>query len=616
MGKALSGRARSKDVDLDFEVLDIETHGLIGKYIGGAASKGNDILLFKNIHDLLRYALSCRNIYAHNGGGFDFSHLLKSFMEVGLCDTYDIEPIKSGERIIAIRFFLLDENKKRVDPKKPNSTWIDSYAQIPSSLSRITKAFSPDFAKLVGTINFEGGEIFTWDNQQHIEYLKRDVIGLKMALIKFKELMFEKFGINTAFSAGGNAIKAFRVHLYEKSKRDQIKYKYFRLNPHAEKFMRLGYFGGYVYPGNKAIKRVNVKKYDYKAAYGARMKNNKFPVGNPIYSIRFKPDYQGIWKIKIKAPDNQIIAMIPVRTEKGLYYLPSGKIAETYMITELVNYYLSKNYEIEILEGYYFEKSEYIFADFMAMCEEIELLGGVYKEIAKLIRNSLYGKFGSKTIIQRIFFSHEDTNATPVIDPQKGEIIPHLFTSYEEVDADYILPHLAAYITGFQRLALAELYDRIGHENVYYTDTDSVVVPDTLPQELFNMGGRYGNMTIEDSYSVFLSLGPKHYYFIKEDGKMGSKIKGVPSKNRYPSTILGEDKIITREELVQMKLDNPTEEILVHFESATSASTMFKHLGNEKLGSLRKRTISFNTSEAWAITEDFSIIAKELKTGT
>ena len=624
----LTGRKPATSYDTDFECFDIETHGMIGAFVGGAASKGMDILLFHELGELVTYVLGCKKAFAHNGGGFDFSHVLQKLVDMGLDTMYDIDPIASGTRVIALRFYKVDAQGKRLS-KKPDSVWLDSFAQIPTSLEKLTAAYAPHYKKLSGTIKWAEGEVWTWENPKHVEYLKMDVLGLKMALLKFNQQMLETFGIETKYSSAGNALRAFQVSLYEKSQREGVNIAYFRINRRAEDWCRKGYYGGFVYPGHRAQPYFNVIKMDHKAGYGKRMRDEKYPYGNPIYgSWEGGKSFQGIWQIEITAPDDQIIAKVPCRNEKGmLYYLPAGKTAMTYMTTEAVKFFQEHGYGVNVKGGYYFLQSEYIFRDFLLKCEEYEYRGGVYKEVAKLCRNALSGKFGTKLTSEHMFVCHDEASLPDgvrmVIDQRTKKPLPDLYLLEEEVNEAYLQPHWVAHITWFQRLALYTQYYKIGEENVLYSDTDSIVCEEKF-EKLFDCGEKYGQFDIEDAYDIFLSLGPKHYYYGKSltsEPVYGAKTKGIrwsaikkkPADERAYMTVQGfdDDKpvLIPRDDIIQERLAGKRDDVTFLFESPTSANAMLKAFGRTVVGKERSRTLSTNASSIWNVLEDNRIVA-------
>ncbi|PIC44706.1 hypothetical protein B9Z55_004983 [Caenorhabditis nigoni] len=96
--------------------------------------------------------------------------------------------------------------------------------------------------------------------------------------------------------------------------------------------------------------------------------------------------------------------------------------------------------------------------------------------------------------------------------------------------------HIAAYVTSYARLRLYRLMEKVGAENIVYTDTDSIVYtsPRAAVDPLRGEHGPYlGQLTdeLEGTMTEFVSLGPKTYCYKETlaDGteKTVRKAKGI-----------------------------------------------------------------------------------------
>jgi len=77
------------------------------------------------------------------------------------------------------------------------------------------------------------------------------------------------------------------------------------------------------------------------------------------------------------------------------------------------------------------------------------------------------------------------------------------------------------------------MFPYISREDSYYTDTDSVVLGQPLPEEVLS-SSVLGKFKLEDRIMKGYFLAPKSYYYIPIDGKGVLKYKG-PAKNLvYP----------------------------------------------------------------------------------
>lgn len=157
----------------------------------------------------------------------------------------------------------------------------------------------------------------------------------------------------------------------------------------------------------------------------------------------------------------------------------------------------------------------------------------VVRQQAKILMNSLYGKFGQQEVISRIL-----PNETGI---QYGRLTGYSETlghkvsinclgsdmevSYKEGESPYSFPGIAGAVTAYARLYLYRLMTIANLENVYYVDTDSLIVNQTGVDNLKEYLDPYrlGMLKIEDTSDKLVIWGAKDYQFGEE-----IKHKGVP----------------------------------------------------------------------------------------
>lgn len=151
---------------------------------------------------------------------------------------------------------------------------------------------------------------------------------------------------------------------------------------------------------------------------------------------------------------------------------------------------------------------------------------------AKLLMNSLYGKFAQKGLIYK---KVDDTDDMSIkvwmeVDADTGDvynlrqyagIIEQLECETEARDSH---PAIAAHITAHARMQLWGLIQRAGRGNVVYCDTDSVWVNETGMGHLkyFLHDSELGKLKVEGVHSDVIIHGPKDYLI---DGH--ARIKGI-----------------------------------------------------------------------------------------
>ena len=206
-------------------------------------------------------------------------------------------------------------------------------------------------------------------------------------------------------------------------------------------------------------------------------------------------------------------------------------------------------YQFTIIRGYHFETGD-IFSSYIKKLYELRLSypkGHPLNDIAKLLMNSLYGKFGMRTEITRveifnissayereIFHSLLDTWGETVHD--WFETDTHLFVVKDSiVDLKYneeqnyyhgldVNIAIASAITSHARVVMSA-YKNSGLFTLYYSDTDSIVIDRPLPEAL--VGVMMGQMKLEYVIQKAVFLAPKVYGLITENGEEIIKVKGI-----------------------------------------------------------------------------------------
>jgi hypothetical protein len=213
-------------------------------------------------------------------------------------------------------------------------------------------------------------------------------------------------------------------------------------------------------------------------------------------------------------------------------------------LKEAVNFY---GYKIDILYGYKFERGSHIFTDlvhkYYNIKQQAKSLGEYSKYItAKLIMNSLFGRFGMKPIknIVKIvgkdesdkIHLHHNVMENIILNDQLEYIkystqVNDLFyelhglNDYEEIinqldisqtTFETSLP-IAIATTAYARMYMNQFIQKY---NVFNTDTDSLAIDTPLPEEL--IGDKLGQFKLEMLANEAYFISPKLYY-LKNDMK-------------------------------------------------------------------------------------------------
>jgi len=529
-------------------------------------------------------------VYAHNLSNFDGVLLLKHLLAYG-----QVEPLIHNGKLINIKLRL------NIDGYKGKTIiFKDSFLLLPLSLRKLCLAFNVSISK--GYFPFKFTNIFykgllplieywkditqaeydslhlqfpggNWSfKDEAIKYCKLDCKCLFDVLIKFNELIFNEFKVNVNSSSIFTLPSlAMRIYKSQFMPENQI----YQLLGKVERDIRQSYTGGSVdvyIPHNrgegfftKLFKTLYY--YDVNSLYPFIMAKTLMPVGKPVAfllklgDIRLiDPKAYGFFYCKITSPDYLEHPILQrriktwaggqdgVRTVAGLGtwtgWIFSGEMDR---LRHAMN--PKFGYQFEILKGYQF-KQGLIFKNYVEKMYNLRLQyekGTPMNLIAKLLMNSLYGKFGMKlenTIIEMFDTSNEAKFASfnEMLDVYGLSIQDFIkidnhyvtvrkslsnFTYSEDFDMYHGLDiniAIASAITAGARMWMSTLKNNPNF-NLYYTDTDSAVTDQPLPS--FLVGDNLGQFKLEHILSKAVFLAPKVYGLITENGTEIIKVKGI-----------------------------------------------------------------------------------------
>lgn len=593
---------------------DFETEGLGGKFIIAAIwTSDGQRELFTSLSTFFNWIINHPEyVYlAHNAVGYEFAYLAPYIYDYfANNDNINVTPTIQGDsRIVQFRIDIIDE-ETRTRRGKPTKTTIDlrdTLCLFSMSLEKVAQAFCPDLPKLKANINFEK-ETFNPENPDHIAYVFRDCEIVIRAYEVHWNNVVKVFGCPLGVTAGSTALKAFKTTIP-----DEV--CYWRLNKQADEFIRLCYYGGLVLPGRQVGEWGAIGSVDVNGAYGYQMKKHEYPIGAPFATHRYYPELIGFYHVIASVPsfvyDELGFNPVPCRTPNGLTW-PTGKF-DTYITTPEIEYAKKHGCTFEIIDGYCFTKSANVFGAFVDKCQEMELAEeGKYKPSIKQIRNSGYGKFGSKPTHKTIRYSKETLlGYYPMQIEETGQIIPGMYIGEETTEAEYMLPHWATLITAYERLYIMhfieECYKR-GAKNVY-ADTDSIkcdidVVMGLVACGFIPVGNRYGEFKVEETCDSFILLGGKCFYGspVEPNGKALVKAKGLPK--RVSKKEKGERVDLTKQEYLDA-LQNSRD--VLWFDSVLSTMNVIKEHSSVRPVRRKRKITDLRNSTSWQMGLDGTI---------
>lgn len=518
--------------------------------------------------------------YAHNAQ-YDWRYILRHL----IAQNYHIEFLnRTDSDIFQVTIWhSKPTGDKKNDKLIPRTVMRDSMAIFPGTLADLVKYYAPGHKKL--DIDLEHIR-FDVNNATHQWYAINDAIILRHAMNGLNQTFSNIFGCQPALTTAGSSLKAWQNTLGDEE-------EYFSLSTAQEEFIDNAYYGGLVFlTDTKAYE--NCKTYDINSSYPSQMLYHDLPYGRVFEVTEIMPGKLGFYRVQVQAPDNLIVPILPSRDDKGNMQWRGGTFESTVSSIEL-QFALEHDYILlDVIEGVIFDDAVKPFDRFIGACKSLrkKYKGTAVEELAKLMQNSLYGKFGARRVRQQVYIPLEEA------DLEHGQCVDGDLGIWCREVMDLQMPRMpawAAWITAQARLDLLRAIYSVGVQHVLYGDTDSITVKatantDRLPQH----ESEYGYYKHEKTWDVFQAIAPK-VYVGKINGKITGKVKGIPRKYltaQYLQTIL--------------ESGNAP---VVHYESVPKLTAILKgkaEAGNGTQG--RKRGLSdLRKSQNWQESQDHTV---------
>jgi len=454
----------------------------------------------------------------------------------------------------------------------------DSYALWPHSLKSLCEHFAPAEAQKMAIDDIAHFDI---RNPDHVEYAKQDAVALWHGLRGFFDTLAERFDVSPALTIASTAVRSWERTLDEQD-------KFYPLSNMEDKWMREYYYGALT--GLTTVRtQSNVETFDINSSYPAVMESTPMPTKwEWIAGVELGDwvlEHDGFVDCIVRTPDDLMVPILPTRDRNGNMIWRRGIFATSVTIPEL-RFALQHGYELLDLKWVFiFVESKIVFDRLVQKSKTLrkEYRGTNIEQVAKLIQNSLYGKFGARRerIVSVVVDDLDslDTDLFPTV-------IPNLYLDIKEQRVR-ALPHWAAWITAHARLRLLNAIYRIGPEKVIYYDTDSITVQcGTFPVDFIDPED-YGFWKLEKEWETFTALAPKVYYGVLKGGTQIGKVKGVPRDHQNDLW----------EHLTSGEL--PT----VEYESLSSLRAMLLH-GTYESEMVKRSVTDLANSVNWEVCED------------
>jgi len=380
------------------------------------------------------------------------------------------------------------------------------------------------------------------DMEAWITYCKRDVDVLSEYLLSFMRFLYKNDLAGLGLTLASQSFRSYRHRFM----RPVIE---LHNNKIATELERRGYAGGRVECFRIGSCQLQPYYYlDVNSMYPYVMRDNLYPV-----KLAGMTDDLPVGKLSKLLTEYYLIADCHVEVDQPIYALknqhklifPVGSF-ETTLHSPEIEWGLREGY-IERINRIACYEQEQIFTEFVNFfyCMKLgaEKSGNrVLRQQAKLIMNSLYGKFGQLNVISKFAPLDGDykTGRLRGYSEELGRAVEvnyygtQVELRWREGESTYSYPAIAGAVTAYARMYLWRLMLTAGLDHVYYVDTDSLIVDqegyDSLQDYLDPL--TLGKLKCEGVSDRLILRGAKDYEFGDT-----LKHKGIPRK----AVSVGED---------------------------------------------------------------------------
>jgi DNA polymerase type B, organellar and viral len=337
-----------------------------------------------------------------------------------------------------------------------------------------------------------------------------------------------------------------------------------QLSGKIAKDIREGYTGGAV--DMFIPEGINIYCYDVNSLYPSQMQSQDMPVGQPS---RFEGNIKlidqnafGFFYCKIEAPTDIKHPILQTHVNTGNGYrtiAPIGTWEGMLFSEEMINAQ-KFGYKFEILWGYTFERGN-IFKDYVDFLYDLRLQydkSNPLNYIAKILLNSLYGRFGMDDNFTEARVIHKDYSQDfinkyfdyieSIEDLERYLLIIIRDPKLKDEVEHNVSIGIASAITAYARVHMSQFKNNDSIK-LFYTDTDSIYTDSIIDETLIDEKV-IGKLKLEHFCKKAIFLTPKVYCLEMTDGTLITKIKGL-TKNvdllfRDFENLLKKDFLLTR----------------------------------------------------------------------
>lgn len=487
--------------------------------------QNNDVGI--DIESFMEWVEKCQgNIYFHNlrfDGEFIVNWLLRNGFEhsdSGLPNTFKTVISNMGQ------WYSVDICYGYKGKKKLHTILYDSLKKLPFTVKQIAKGFKMEIMK--GEIDYHKDRPIGYQmTHEELSYLVNDTEIVADAL----KVQFEQ-GLDK-MTNGSDSLSGFKSIIGTK----MFEQLFPTFSIELDLNIRQAYRGGFTWL-NERYKGLEIGEglvFDVNSLYPAQMYNRPLPYGMPLYfdgkyeEDEMHPLYIQHLRCSFEIKEGHIPMIQNQRKmlphKKSTEYLRSSEwtVVDLYVTNvdlELIreHYYLE---DVEYVSGWKFKQRVGIFNQFIDKWTYIKMTEtGAKKLLAKLMLNSLYGKFASNPdVTGKIPYLKEDFSTG--------------FRDGDEEMRDPVYTPMGIFITSWARFTTIETAQKC-FDRIIYCDTDSIHLEGTeIPESIKDIidDNKLGYWAHEGTFKRAKYLRQKTYcydMYVKEVEKNG-EIEYVPS---------------------------------------------------------------------------------------
>ena len=422
-----------------------------------------------------------------------------------------------------IKFKVCEKSGVIYNIKFKNIEFRDSLNILPYTLKQIGETFCTRFHKL----DYDDyAKPFDYvPNKYDITYCKWDTLtlkeGLENYLTELQKVLEENGATKTA------------KKIFSKLTNAGIAYEAFKEITHIEKYcerttrelynyLKPAYSGGYVYAKGGCYQEDDSTKIimlDENSMYPDKYANWEMPIGKSFSLVdgdENRSDIFGIINItftflELKEGYLPIISQGFNKYGSTIYI---DHIDSPYSITTTIHEFqmIKKFYKFDYYFNYGFgwNKKIHLFKKYADIFMSIKANStGVRREVAKKLLNMCYGKTAMSGVseIKEYYLNEEG-------------VVCSRITGYENDDNELQYLQIAIAICSYAHIDLWNNMQKVGCENVLYTDTDSIkflMHDEAILNELDLDDYRLGAWKVEGHPQIFKPLAPKKYIYLEDD---------------------------------------------------------------------------------------------------